>query len=98
MSFQEKFIPCSDCGTTFTFTTVEQEYFQSRGYTNDPKRCLPCRQTRQAEHTGSNYMTNRTMFPTTCTDCGKDTEVPFEPISGRPVYCSQCYQKIKVSR
>jgi len=25
--------------------------------------------------------------------CGKNTQVPFEPRDGRPVYCSDCYSK-----
>ncbi len=39
MSFQDKSIRCSDCGTVFTFSAEEQEFFQSKGYTNEPKRC-----------------------------------------------------------
>jgi CxxC-x17-CxxC domain-containing protein len=35
------------------------------------------------------------MFPVICAECGKDTEVPFEPIDGRSVYCSDCYHKVK---
>lgn len=29
----------------------------------------------------------------TCSDCGKETTVPFEPTKGRPVYCQDCYEK-----
>jgi len=29
----------------------------------------------------------------TCSDCGQEAEVPFEPKEGRPVYCRDCYQK-----
>jgi len=39
MSFQDKSIRCSDCGTTFTFSAEDQEFFLSKGYTNEPKRC-----------------------------------------------------------
>jgi len=35
----------------------------------------------------------RKMFRITCSDCGKDSEVPFEPSGDRPVYCKDCYQK-----
>jgi len=42
MSFSDKSIQCSDCGATFTFSASEQELFQSRGYTNEPKRCPTC--------------------------------------------------------
>ncbi len=100
MSFQDKSIQCSDCSATFTFTAGEQEFFQSKGYTNEPKRCPSCRQARKSERYGSssNYGTQRQMFPAKCAECGKDTEVPFEPRSGRPVYCSDCYRKIRPSR
>ena len=30
-------------------------------------------------------------FPAVCAQCGKETFVPFEPRSGRPVYCRDCY-------
>ena len=35
----------------------------------------------------------RKMFKAVCADCGKETEVPFQPTEGRPVYCRDCYQK-----
>lgn len=35
----------------------------------------------------------RQMFQTVCADCGKTTEVPFEPRQGRPVYCRDCFDK-----
>ena len=53
MSFQDKSIQCSDCGATFTFSAEEQEFFQSKGYTNEPKRCPSCRQARKSERYGS---------------------------------------------
>src|SRR4030043_124518 len=51
LSFQDKSIQCSDCGTTFTFSAGEQEQFASRGYTNESKCCPSCRQTRKASST-----------------------------------------------
>jgi CxxC-x17-CxxC domain-containing protein len=100
MVFQDKSIQCSECGTTFTFSAEEQEQFASRGYTNEPKRCPSCRETRRAERQGnSGYgYSRRQMFPATCAECGKDTEVPFEPRGDRPVYCSDCYRKVRLSR
>jgi CxxC-x17-CxxC domain-containing protein len=35
------------------------------------------------------------MFPVICAECGNDTEVPFEPRGDRPVYCRDCYRKIR---
>ena len=105
MSFQDKSIQCSDCGTTFTFSAEEQELFQSRGYVNEPKRCPSCRQERKALRYGNSYRNDsygyrpqREMFPATCAECGKDTEVPFEPRGDKPVYCSDCYRKVRLSR
>ena len=42
MSFQDKYLQCSDCGAKFAFSAEEQEFFQSRGYINEPKRCPSC--------------------------------------------------------
>ena len=99
MPFEEKSLQCSDCGATFTFSVEEQQFFQSKGYTNDPKRCPACREARRAMRYGSNdYRPQRQMFPAVCAECGKETEVPFEPVQGRPVYCSECYQKIRASQ
>ncbi|MFH1133226.1 MAG: CxxC-x17-CxxC domain-containing protein [Nanoarchaeota archaeon] len=33
------------------------------------------------------------MHKATCSDCGKECEVPFRPREGRPVYCRDCFQK-----
>jgi len=101
MSFQDKSIQCSDCGATFTFSAEEQELFQSRGYTNEPKRCPSCRQARKSERYESGSYSRsapRQMFPAKCAECGKDTQVPFEPRTGSPVYCSDCYRKIRLTR
>ena len=102
MSFQDKSLQCAECGATFTFTVAEQEFFASKGYTNEPKRCPTCREARKAERYGSSggygSKPRRQMFPATCATCGKQTEVPFEPREGRPVYCSDCYSKVKTTR
>jgi CxxC-x17-CxxC domain-containing protein len=34
------------------------------------------------------------MFKAVCSNCGKDCEVPFEPTNGKPVYCSDCFEKM----
>ena len=108
MSFQDQTLECFDCKKTFTFSIAEQEQFQTRGYTNKPKRCPECRQARKVErygnsgnnygNRGSSYTPGRQMYPAVCADCGKATSVPFEPSQGRPVYCSDCYRKVRVSR
>jgi len=100
VAFEDKSLECSDCGATFTFSAGEQEFFASKGYTNEPKRCPQCRQTRKVGRYGDGdygYRPRRQMFPVVCAQCGKDTEVPFEPREGRPVYCSDCYNTLRTS-
>lgn len=67
ISFQDKSFQCSARGTIFTFSAEEQEFFASKGYTNEPERCPSCREARKAEHYGSNsgygYRPQRQMFP-----------------------------------
>ncbi len=46
----------------------------------------------------SSFGARRNMFTVTCSACGKSTEVPFEPRGDRPVYCSDCYRKVRVNR
>ena len=108
MAFKDKTLECSDCGHEFTFSVEDQEFYQSKGYTNEPKRCPECRQARKTQQYGNSgnsygnnrygYSAPRQMFPAVCADCGKETEVPFQPRQDRPVYCSDCYRKVRPSR
>jgi CxxC-x17-CxxC domain-containing protein len=34
------------------------------------------------------------MFDVTCSNCGKAAQVPFRPTNGKPVYCSDCFEKM----
>lgn len=102
MSYTDKTLTCSDCGTAFTFSASEQEFFASKGFANEPGRCPDCRAARKAERGGygrggggGGYRQDRVMHPAVCASCGKNTEVPFEPRTGRPVYCSDCYSQMR---
>lgn len=97
MSFTDKTLQCADCGQSFVFSADEQELFASKGYANEPKRCPDCRSARRQQRgdaTGAPRV-QRDMHPAVCATCGKDTQVPFEPRTGRPVYCSACYAKVR---
>ncbi|HUC94931.1 MAG TPA: CxxC-x17-CxxC domain-containing protein [Candidatus Saccharimonadales bacterium] len=37
---------------------------------------------------------DRQMFDATCSNCGKPCQVPFRPTNGKPVYCSDCFEKM----
>lgn len=93
MAFVDKTLTCSDCGSGFTFTAGEQEFHQSKGFTNEPRRCPTCRAARRgSEGGGSRGGGSREMFSATCGSCGKEAKVPFEPRGDRPVYCNDCFQ------
>ena len=52
MSYQDKTLTCSDCGAQFVFTANEQAFYADRGFTNEPKRCPACRQSRKSQRGG----------------------------------------------
>ena len=97
MGYDDKTLNCVECGADFTFTAAEQEFFDARGFTNEPKRCPDCREARKQQRYGGGgrseggYRRPREMHAAVCASCGKDTQVPFEPREGRPVYCSDCF-------
>ncbi len=96
--FEDRVLVCQDCGQEFTFTAGEQEFYHEKGFENEPKRCHDCRsQRRNGGRTGGNSRGPREMFPATCARCGIETQVPFNPVAGRPVYCNQCFQDMKES-
>jgi len=37
----------------------------------------------------------KTMYKIICADCNKESEIPFKPSEGRPVYCKECFGKRK---
>ncbi len=101
MSYVDKTLECVECSASFTFTAAEQEFFATKGFTNEPKRCPQCREARKqrrstyGDRDGYGYQRQREMFPAVCASCGTETQVPFEPRNGRPVYCSDCYSRTK---
>ena len=94
MAVSDKDLVCVECGATFTFTAGEQEFFASRGYTNEPKRCTECRGARRSQQRGYDGAP-REMHPAVCAQCGTDTMVPFRPRGDRPVYCSDCFSAMR---
>ena len=96
MALEDKTLTCCDCGQEFTFTTGEQEFYLSHGLLNEPRRCAECRNARRRERRGS-YGDARRVSSVVCAACGVETTVPFEPTEGRPVYCKECYAKVRQS-
>lgn len=106
MSFADKTLTCRDCGSEFVFTTGEQEFYAEKGFTNEPRRCPACRRAAKAQRAGggSSYgggygsRPERQMYPAICSNCGRETEVPFQPRNDKPVYCSDCFQEQRAAR
>ena len=36
---------------------------------------------------------SREMLTATCSECGQEAQVPFQPSADKPVYCSTCFEK-----
>ena len=102
-------LTCRDCGQAFTFTSGEQDFYASRGF-SEPSRCPDCRAARKAERgtsggygggggygSGGGYGGGgrgpREMFTATCSNCGQEAQVPFQPSGDKPVYCSTCFEQ-----
>jgi len=93
--YNDKTLTCKDCGTEFVFTANEQAFYAEKGFTNEPQRCRECRQARKNAAAGGAAKPQREMFTATCASCGKEARVPFKPREDRPVYCSECFAKMK---
>jgi len=104
-STEDKSITCVDCGEEFLFTAGEQAFYRERGLTNEPTRCKNCREKRKAGRAmaggasgggGASYgRSDKQMYPAVCSNCGRETEVPFMPTAGRPVLCRDCFNASK---
>ena len=91
----DRSIKCVDCGENFIWTSGEQAFFHDKGLKNEPKRCKGCK-AKRAEGVGpggGGATQMRSETKTTCSQCGKDTTVPFRPTQGRPVFCRECFQQ-----
>jgi CxxC-x17-CxxC domain-containing protein len=96
MALSDQTLVCRDCNQEFVFTIGEQEFYESHRLTNTPSRCPSCRAARKASGGfggGSRAPREaRQMYSTTCSSCGNEAQVPFQPRGDKPVYCSDCYQ------
>jgi len=100
MEFQDKVLKCVDCGADFIFTAGEQLFFHDKQFKNEPKRCKSCKEKRQAAvgaPSGGHAGYQKTETRTNCSQCGKETTVPFKPTQGRPVFCRECFQQRRAS-
>ncbi len=88
--YTDKTLTCKECGKEFVFTAGEQEFYAEKGFVNEPQRCKECRDARKNANKAQ-----REMFTAQCAACGAEAKVPFRPREDRPVYCSECFAKMK---
>ena len=93
MEYRDRVLKCIECGTDFVFTSGEQFFYAEKGFRNDPKRCKTCKTHRSQPGDGGGSPRERHITSTTCSQCGKETTVPFKLTQGRPVFCRECFQQ-----
>ena len=85
----DKALTCADCSSEFVFTASEQEFYAERQF-SEPRRCPSCRAARKLARGGSGDPARsggyssagpRQMYSATCSDCGREAKVPFQPPS-----------------
>ena len=92
--YEDKTLICKECGKEFVFTAGEQEFYASKGFENEPQRCKACRDARKQ----GGARGEKQMFTAVCASCGGEAKVPFKPREDRPVYCSECFARMKEER
>jgi CxxC-x17-CxxC domain-containing protein len=85
--YEDITLTCRDCGEEFVFTAGEQQFYAEKGFKNQPKCCKACRDKKKNAERGE-----RQYFIATCSECGGEAKLTFQPSSDRPVYCSKCFE------
>jgi CxxC-x17-CxxC domain-containing protein len=91
MEYHDRVLKCVECGSEFVFTAGEQAFYADKGFKHEPKRCKSCK-SKRGTHANAGQG-QRLETRTTCSQCGKETTVPFKPTQGRPVFCRECFQQ-----
>jgi len=87
-------LQCSDCGCEFEFTPEEQEFYNEKGFST-PKRCASCRSKNRQRKNERRGGGQQVRYDVVCSECGEQTTVPFKPNQDKPLYCPDCYRKLK---
>lgn len=85
---EEHEVTCADCGAQ---TTVP---FKPTG--ERPVYCRDCfskHKPQRDSRGGGGGRGDREMHDATCSNCGKQTQVPFRPTPGRDVFCNDCFRR-----
>lgn len=91
MEYRDRALTCIVCGSEFLFTVGEQLFFAQKSFRNEPKHCKACKTHRNK--TLGNGNSRREETSVMCSQCGRETTVPFKPTQGRPVFCRECFDQ-----
>ncbi len=78
-------------GKEFVFTASEQAFYAEKGFQNKAAPLpgvpcsVPCPERRR--------LPAAQMFTAICADCGKETQVPFQPRGDSFAYCRDCFRE-----
>jgi CxxC-x17-CxxC domain-containing protein len=113
VSYIDRSVTCLDCGVDFIHSAADQEFYATKGFVSDPKRCPSCRASRRASRDSSGYDVRdiggprgyergdsrpaREYFAVICSKCGNAAQVPFKPRNDKPVYCSDCFRSVQTA-
>jgi len=105
-SGEDQRIKCVDCGEEFLFTAGEPAFYREHNLTHAPTRCKRCRTNRKGARGAESGppsrpaegVRGRELHPAVCSQCGSETQVPFLPAPGRPIYCRNCYPSHRPTR
>ncbi len=91
--YEDITLTCRDCGEEFVFTAGEQAFYAEKGFKNQPKCCKACRDKKKNAERGE-----RQYFIATCSECGGEAKLTFQPSTDRPVYCSACFEARRAAK
>ena len=92
--FSDRALVCRECGAEFIFTKEERLFYVEKNFQNEPARCPDCREERRKQNT-TTQAPGRKMEIHPCSSCGKLSEFPFTPSGKMPIYCSDCWNKLR---
>src|SRR3989304_4037991 len=78
--YKDRILKGVECGADFVFTAGEHLFFAEKNFKNDPKRCKSCKGNRN-QRTREGH-SPRAETTTSCSQCGRETTVPFRPTQG----------------
>lgn len=84
----DKVLVCRNCGKDFIFSAAEQEFFASKGFSNEPSKCKDCRKLAKKEKDARSSVV-------VCTHCGKTEPVTFTVAHPEFLLCGDCFDKLK---